>query len=116
MMMIHTLLDRIKLMLGINDNDRDALITEIIRLSAMPVLLHIKQDSLPGELEWIVVEFIFLAMLCGMQIGAEGLSQEQSDNIRNTYEGNVLDKYIQHLDAWVEANTEATEAPKVRFF
>lgn len=113
MMMIHTLLDRIKLMLGINDNDRDALITEIIRLSAMPVLLHIKQDSLPGELEWIVVE---LAVARYNRIGAEGLSQEQSDNIRNTYEGNVLDKYIQHLDAWVEANTEATEAPKVRFF
>ena len=113
MMMIHTLLDRIKLMLGINDNDRDALLTEIVRLSAMPLLLYIKQDNIPGELEWIVVE---LSVARFNKIGAEGLSQEQSDNIRNTYETNVLDKYISYLDKWVEANTEVIQTPKVRFF
>ena len=114
MMMIHTLLDRIKLMLSIADNDRDALLTEIVRLSAMPVLLYIKQDNIPPELEWIVVE---LSVARYNRIGAEGFTEEKSDNIQNKYESNVLDKYLSYLDAWVEANTDVVEeSPKVRFF
>jgi len=101
-------------MLGINDNDRDALITEIVRLSAMPVLLYIKQDNIPSELEWIVVE---LCVARYNRIGAEGFSEEKSDNIQNKYEENAFNKYTPYLDAWIEANAEvAIEAPKVRFF
>lgn len=114
MMMIHTLLDRIKLMIGLSNNDRDGLITEIIRLSAMPVLLYIKQDNIPTELEWIVVE---LAVARYNRIGAEGYTEEKNDNIQNRYEENILDKYLTYLDKWIEANTEVVEdAPKVRFF
>ena len=112
MMMLHTLLDRIKLMLGVTD--RDELLTEIIRLTAMPVISYIKQDNLPYELEWIVVE---LAVARYNRLGAEGYTEEKNDNIQNRYEENTLDKYIPFLDAWIEKNTEAVDnSPKVRFF
>ena len=112
MMTINTLLERIKLVLGISD--RDELLTEILRLSAMPVLLYIKQDSIPTELEWIVVE---LSIARYNRLGAEGYTEEKNDNIQNRYEENTLDKYIPYLDKWIEANAEIIEeAPKVRFF
>ena len=113
-MTVHTLLERIKVMLGVKGEERNSLITEIIRLTAMPVLLYIDQSNIPPELEWIVVE---LAVARYNRVGAEGFSEEQSDNIKNVYEENVLDKYIPYLDKWIEANTEAVDdTPKVRFF
>ena len=112
MMTLHTLLDRIKLMLGVTD--RDELLTEIIRLTAMPVISYIKQDTLPNELEWIVVE---LAVARYNRLGAEGYTEEKNDNIQNRYEENTLEKYIPFLDTWIENHTEAIDnTPKVRFF
>lgn len=98
----------------LNISDRDELITEIIRLSAMPVLLYVKQEQIPTELEWIVVE---LSIARYNRLGAEGYTEEKNDNIQNRYEDNAMDKYIPFLDAWVEANTEVVETTaKVRFF
>lgn len=112
MMTVNPIIDRIKLMLNIED--REELITEIVKLVAMPVLLYIKADNIPPELEWIVVE---LAIARYNRIGAEGYTEEKNDNVQNRFEENTLDKYIPFLDKWIEDNTEPLEeAPKVRFF
>ena len=87
MMMVNPIIERIKLMLGIAD--RDELIVEIVKLVAMPVLLYIKQDNIPAELEWIVVE---LAIARYNRIGAEGYTEEKNDNVQNRFEENTLDK------------------------
>ena len=111
MMMVNPIIDRMKLMLGIAD--RDELIVEIVKLVAMPVLLYIKQDNIPAELEWIVVE---LAIARYNRIGAEGYTEEKNDNVQNRFEENTLDKYIHYLDAWIADNVEQVKECKVRFF
>lgn len=109
--MVENILNRIRLM--INVEGREELLQEIIRLVAMPVLLYIKQDEIPTELEWIVVE---LAIKRYNRIGAEGFTEEKSDNIQNRYEENMINEYMSFLDRWIEDNTEVVEVKGVRFF
>ena len=109
--MVENILNRIRLM--INVEGREELLQEIIRLVAMPVLLYIKQDEIPTELEWIVVE---LAIKRYNRIGAEGFTEEKSDNIQNRYEESMINEYISFLDRWIENNTEVVEVKGVRFF
>lgn len=109
--MVENILNRIRLM--INVEGREELLQEIIRLVAMPVLLYIKQEAIPTELEWIVVE---LAIKRYNRIGAEGFTEEKSDNIQNKYEESMINEYISFLDRWIENNTEVVEVKKVRFF
>lgn len=109
--MVENILNRIRLM--INVEGREELLQEIIRLVAMPVLLYIKQEAIPTELEWIVVE---LAIKRYNRIGAEGFTEEKSDNIQNRYEENMINEYISFLDRWIENNTEVVEVKGVRFF
>ena len=109
--MVENILNRIRLM--INVEGREELLQEIIRLVAMPVLLYIKQDEIPTELEWIVVE---LAIKRYNRIGAEGFTEEKSDNIQNRYEENMINEYMSFLDRWIENNTEVVEVKGVRFF
>lgn len=109
--MVENILNRIRLM--INVEGREELLQEIIRLVAMPVLLYIKQEEIPTELEWIVVE---LAIKRYNRIGAEGFTEEKSDNIQNRYEESMINEYISFLDRWIENNTEVVEVKKVRFF
>ena len=109
--MVENILNRIRLM--INVEGREELLQEIIRLVAMPVLLYIKQDEIPTELEWIVVE---LAIKRYNRIGAEGFTEEKSDNIQNRYEENMINEYMSFLDRWIEDNVEVVEVKGVRFF
>ena len=109
--MVENILNRIRMM--INVEGREELLQEIIRLVAMPVLLYIKQEAIPTELEWIVVE---LAIKRYNRIGAEGFTEEKSDNIQNRYEESMINEYISFLDRWIEDNTEVVEVKKVRFF
>ena len=109
--MVENILNRIRLM--INVEGREELLQEVIRLVAMPVLLYIKQDEIPTELEWIVVE---LAIKRYNRIGAEGFTEEKSDNIQNRYEENMINEYMSFLDRWIEDNTEVVEVKGVRFF
>jgi hypothetical protein len=109
--MVENILNRIRLM--INVEGREELLQEIIRLVAMPVLLYIKQEAIPTELEWIVVE---LAIKRYNRIGAEGFTEEKSDNIQNRYEESMINEYISFLDRWIENNTEVVEVKGVRFF
>lgn len=109
--MVENILNRIRLM--INVEGREELLQEIIRLVAMPVLLYIKQEAIPTELEWVVVE---LAIKRYNRIGAEGFTEEKSDNIQNRYEESMINEYISFLDRWIENNTEVVEVKGVRFF
>jgi hypothetical protein len=109
--MVENILNRIRLM--INVEGREELLQEVIRLVAMPVLLYIKQEAIPTELEWIVVE---LAIKRYNRIGAEGFTEEKSDNIQNRYEESMINEYISFLDRWIENNTEVVEVKGVRFF
>ena len=77
------LLNRIKTLLQIQDNDE--LIYEIIEITKEKILNYINEKELPKELEFILIE---LAVERYNRIGSEGIASESVDGKNVSYEDN----------------------------
>jgi hypothetical protein len=94
------LLNRIKILLGITDNDE--LLYEIIKLIEAKILSYLNIEELPKELEYILIE---LSIERYNRIGSEGLNSESSDGVSFTYNNNdMLDRYKEDLDRYSRNN------------
>ena len=89
------LLNRIKTLLGITDNDE--LIYEIIELTKSKILNYINKEELPIELEFILVE---LSIQRYNRIGSEGISSESVDGKSVSYEDD-FENYKIYLDDYI---------------
>ena len=89
------LLNRIKTLLQIQDNDE--LIHEIVEITKEKILNYINQKELPGELEFILVE---MAVSRFNKIGSEGFSSESTDGKSISYEDD-FEMYKQYLDDYL---------------
>ena len=89
------LLNRIKTLLQINDNDE--LIYEIVEITKEKILNYINEKELPGELEFILVE---MAISRFNKIGSEGFSSESTDGKSISYEDD-FEMYKQYLDDYL---------------
>ena len=89
------LLNRVKTLLGITDNDE--LIYEIIEITKEKILNYINQKELPGELEFILAE---MAISRFNKIGSEGFSSESTDGKSISYEDD-FEMYKQYLDDYL---------------
>ena len=89
------LLNRIKTLLGITDNDE--LIYEITELTKSKILNYINQEELPKELEFILIEMTISRF---NKIGSEGFSSESVDGRIMSYE-NDFENYKQYLDDYL---------------
>ena len=89
------LLNRVKTLLGITDNDE--LIYEIIEITKEKILNYINQKELPGELEFILAE---MAISRFNKIGSEGFSSESTDGKSISYEDD-FEIYKQYLDDYL---------------
>lgn len=89
------LLNRIKTLLQIQDNDE--LIHEIVEITKEKILNYINQKELPGELEFILVE---MAISRFNKIGSEGFSSESTDGKSISYEDD-FEMYKQYLDDYL---------------
>ena len=85
------LLNRIKILLGIPDNDE--LINEIIELTKDKILNYINETELPNELEFVLVE---LAIQRYNRIGSEGIASESVDGKSVSYDDD-FETYKPHL-------------------
>ena len=85
------LLNRIKTLLQINDNDE--LIYEIIEITKEKILNYINEKELPKELEFILVE---LSIERYNRIGSEGIASESVDGKSVSYEDD-FENYKQDL-------------------
>ena len=92
------LLNRIKTLLGITDNDE--LIYEIIELTKSKILNYINKEELPKELEFILVE---LSIQRYNRIGSEGISSESVDGKSVSYEDD-FENYKTYLDDYIHKN------------
>ena len=92
------LLNRIKTLLQINDNDE--LIYEIIELTKSKILNYINKEELPKELEFILVE---LSIQRYNRIGSEGISSESVDGKSVSYEDD-FENYKTYLDDYIFKN------------
>ena len=89
------LLNRIKTLLQIQDNDE--LIYEIVEITKEKILNYINQEELPSELEFILVE---MAISRFNKIGSEGFSSESTDGKSISYEDD-FEMYKQYLDDYL---------------
>ena len=89
------LLNRIKTLLGIPDNDE--LIYEITELTKSKILNYINEVELPLELEFVLVE---LTIQRYNRIGSEGIASESVDGKRVSYE-DVFENYKPYLDDYI---------------
>ena len=89
------LLNRIKTLLNVTDNDE--LIYEITELTKSKILNYIDKKELPKELEFILVE---MAISRFNKIGSEGVSSESIDGKSISYEDD-FENYKQYLDDYL---------------
>lgn len=89
------LLNRIKTLLQINDNDE--LIYEIIEITKEKILNYINEKELPVELEFILIE---LTVERYNRIGSEGIASESVDGKNVSYEDN-FGNYKTYLDDYL---------------
>ena len=92
------LLNRIKTLLGIPDNDE--LIYEIIELTKSKILNYINETELPNELEFVLVE---LAIQRYNRIGSEGIASESIDGRSVSYDDD-FENYKPYLDDYIYKN------------
>ena len=95
------LLNRIKVLLGINDYDNAELINEIIELTKSKILNYIDKTELPEELEFVLVE---LSIQRYNKIGSEGISSESVDGKSVSYEAD-FEGYKHYLDDYISKNS-----------
>ena len=89
------LLNRIKTLLQINDNDE--LIYEIVEITKEKILNYINKEELPKELEFILVD---MAISRFNKIGSEGFASESTDGKSISYEDD-FENYKQYLDDYL---------------
>ncbi|MGL4801480.1 MAG: phage head-tail connector protein [Cetobacterium sp.] len=97
------LLNRIKLLLGINDTESEELIDEILNITTSKVLNYIKADTVPTSLEFVLVE---LTIQRFNRIGSEGVETETVDGRQTTYIADEFEAYKHYLDAYLNANAK----------
>lgn len=94
------LLDRVKVLLGITNNDNEELLREIIDITESKILNYIDKTELPNELEFVLVE---LAVQRYNRIGSEGIASENVDGKSVSYESD-FESYKSYLDDYVYKN------------
>lgn len=102
---MNNILNEIKISLRLSSSDKDELLLSLISRSTRQVLNYIKEDKLPEELEYIVIELVIARY---NRIGSEGLNSENSDGVSFSYNNNVLDDYRNDLDRYINNKNSAS--------
>ena len=95
------LLNRVKVLLGITNNDNEELLREIIEITKSKILNYVNEAELPNELEFVLVE---LAIKRFNRIGSEGFTSETVDGKTMSYEESEFEGYKKYLDDYICKN------------
>lgn len=96
------LLNRVKVLLGITDNDNEELLREIIDITNSKILNYIYKTELPNELEFVLIE---LSIKRFNRIGSEGFVSETVDGKTMSYEESEFEGYKKYLDDYISKNS-----------
>lgn len=99
------ILDDIKVLLNLQDDDMLELLKVVLRQAEGRVLAYIGEIVYPQELEWILTE---IAVRRYNSIGSEGIHSELNEGIQYIYERNMLDEFKEELDHWKRTNNPST--------
>lgn len=104
-------LERIKIILGIDDDDtKDALLTILLENAINTLCVYLGVDTLPNSLNYIAQE---LTVSRYNKIGAEGISTEKIGELSTTYSVNDLGRYKDILKMYKDNN--GLSGKKVKF-
>ena len=106
-----SILNEVKITLGLSSSDKDELLLSLIKRNSQTVINYIKEQKVPLELEYIVVE---LVMARYNRIGSEGLNSENSDGVSFSYSNNLLEGYKKDLDRYIAYKKSQLDKVKVR--
>ena len=95
------LLNRVKVLLGITNNDNEELLREIIEITKSKILSYINEIEIPIELEFVLVE---LSIKRFNRIGSEGFTSETVDGKTMSYEESEFEGYEKYLDDYICKN------------
>ena len=95
------LLNRVKVLLGITNNDNEELLREIIEITEAKILNYINSSELPKQLEFVLVE---LSIKRFNRIGSEGFASETVDGKTMSYEESEFEGYEKYLDDYICKN------------
>ncbi len=110
-----TLLDSIKLRIGIEDTMQDNLLSELIEDATARVLAYINQDgvvnqTVPTAVTWVIKDIVVKMY---NRIGDEGKKSSGEGNVSNTWESIDLSQYADALDVYRESSQ--SRRPGMRF-
>ena len=105
------MLGKIKLLLGITDNDLDTKLTLIVDSVTARLKLLLGGLNPPSELEHIIVE---VAIIRFNRIGSEGMSAQSVEGESNTYQDNDFSGFTDEIEAF-KASQNNTKLGAIRF-
>jgi hypothetical protein len=100
------MLGRVKTVMAISNTEKDAIINEFISNFTNAVNLYCGTESIPMQLEYVVVESTVARM---NRVGSEGLKSENIDVIGLNYIEDILEPYKPYMDSYKQS------AKKVKF-
>lgn len=89
------MLDKIKLLLGIEDDDSDELLTVLIGMCREEAYTYCNLPEYDTKLDYIVVQMVIEKYNC---MGSEGARKQQSSGISTSYYGFYSDRIVKLLN------------------
>ncbi|MEG1433821.1 phage head-tail connector protein [Eubacterium sp.] len=105
------MLEKIKLLLGITDNDLDTKLTLIVDSVTARLKLLLGGLNPPSELDHIIIE---VAIIRFNRIGSEGMSAQSVEGESNTYQDNDFSGFADEIEAF-KASQNNTKLGVIRF-
>jgi len=96
------MLENIKILLGINDDIKDNLITILINKSIRKALDYCNILELPTDMEGIIEELVIISY---NRLGSEGLQSESYSGISQTFISDIPDDIKRQLNAYKRLKT-----------
>lgn len=95
------ILTRVKNIMDIKNQEKDIILGELIEVMTNAVNLYCGAETLPIQLEFVVVEATIARY---NRLGSEGLKSENIDVIGLSYIEDILEPYKPYMDAYKQTN------------
>lgn len=105
------MLDNLKIMLGIDEEDQDAKLNLILSNTKSRLKLLLGGTEPPEEMNHIVLD---VAIMRFNRIGSEGLASHSVEGESLTFSDHDFDGFANEIQAWLDSQKESTRG-KVRF-
>lgn len=105
------MLDNLKMMLGIEDEDQDVKLTLILSNTKSRLKLLLGGIEPPEDMNHIVLD---VAIMRFNRIGSEGLASHSVEGESLTFSDHDFDGFANEIQAWLDSQNESTRG-KVRF-